>query len=203
VIPAGATVHVVDDDPSFVRSALRLLASWDVCATGFTSGRAFLDRLDGAAPACVLLDLRMPELSGLEVQAELARSERRLPVVFISGHADVQAGIDALMLGAVDFVAKPVDEARLLAALERALLADVRAQAERARSAEARVRLARLAGEQRRICQLVLTGLPDAGIAELLGSTEAAVRATRAEAMVTLGVGSLVELVRVMEAAGS
>jgi FixJ family two-component response regulator len=202
MIPAGARVYVVDDDPSFVRSALRLLASWSVAATGFTSGRAFLDQLDGVAPACVLLDLRMPELSGLEIQAELALSERRLPVVFMSGHADVQAGIDALMLGAIDFVAKPVDEARLLAALERALAADVRARAERVRSTEARALLALLGEQQRRICQLVLTGLPDAGIAEALGSTEAAVHATRVEAMERLGVVSLVELVRVIEAAG-
>lgn len=120
MIPDDARVYVVDDDASFVRSALRLLASWGILAEGFTSALEFLGRDPAAGPACALVDLRMPGVNGLDLQAALVAARAVLPVVFMSGHTDSQSRVDAMCAGAVDFVTKPVDEQRLLAALELA-----------------------------------------------------------------------------------
>jgi len=121
----GARVYVIDDDASFVRSALRLLASCGIRAEGFTSAREFLAHEPSGGPACALVDLRMPGVNGLDLQETLVRAGRTLPVVLISGHTDAQSGVDAMRSGAVAFLTKPVDEQRLLAALELAFAADV------------------------------------------------------------------------------
>ena len=120
-----AHVYVIDDDASFVRSALRLLTSCGIRAEGFTSAREFLAHEPGGGPACALVDLRMPGVNGLDLQETLVRAGRTLPVVFISGHTDAQSGVDAMRSGAVAFLTKPVDEQRLLAALELAFGAEV------------------------------------------------------------------------------
>jgi FixJ family two-component response regulator len=120
-----ARVYVIDDDASFVRSALRLFASCGIRAEGFTSAREFLAHEPGGGPACALVDLRMPGVNGLDLQETLVRAGRTLPVVFISGHTDAQSGVDAMRSGAVAFLTKPVDEQRLLAALELAFAAEV------------------------------------------------------------------------------
>lgn len=120
MIPEDARVYVVDDDASFVRSALRLLGSWGIHAEGFTSALDLLAREPAAGPACALVDLRMPGVNGLDLQEALVSARAGLPVVFMSGHTDAQSRVDALRSGAVDFVTKPVDEQRLLAALELA-----------------------------------------------------------------------------------
>ncbi len=146
MIPDGARVYVVDDDASFVRSALRLLAACGIRAEGFTSARQFLAHEPGAGPACALVDLRMPGVSGLDLQAALAQARRPLPVVFISGHTDAQSGVEAMQSGAVAFLTKPVDEQRLLAALELAFELE---QTERARRDEARPGLLRLVDRER------------------------------------------------------
>jgi two-component system response regulator FixJ len=137
MIPDDACVYVVDDDASFVRSALRLLASWGIHAEGFTSALEFLARRPAAGRACALVDLRMPGVNGLDLQEALVAARAALPVVFMSGHTDAQSRVDAMCSGAVDFLTKPVDERRLLAALELALAdeaeRDDRAPLERAR----------------------------------------------------------------------
>ena len=120
MIPADARVYVVDDDDSFVRSALRLLASWGIRAEGFTSALDFLARDPTDGPACALVDLRMPGVNGLELQEVLAEEGAWLPVVLMSGHTDAESRVAALCSRAVDFVTKPVAEERLLDALERA-----------------------------------------------------------------------------------
>ncbi len=198
----GATVYVLDDDPSFVRSTLRLLSSLEVFAEGFTSPATFLGRELGSGVACLILDLRMPGMSGLEVQRALADGPRPLPVIFVSGHADMQSGIEAMKAGAVDFLSKPVDERQLLEAVERALAADARAQAALRRAGDLRVVVEGLAPEVRRLCDLVLTGMRDDQIAQVLGWTEDAVRAARAQVMAALSAESLVDLGRALEAVG-
>jgi FixJ family two-component response regulator len=201
VTRAVATAFVLDDDASFVRSTVRLLASWGYAAEGFTSAAAFLARETLPAPACLIVDQRMPGTSGLEVQRALSRSPRRLPVVFVSGHADVQTGVEAMKRGAVDYLPKPVDEQVLLEAIRRALAQDVRVQAERRRAERARAALAALPPEERRVCQLVVEGLRDDRIAATLGWTEEAVRSSRVRAMAALEVESLIELARALELA--
>jgi FixJ family two-component response regulator len=201
MLPDGARVYVLDDDASFVRSTLRLLEAWGVAAEGFTSPSTFLEREPGDAPACALVDVRMPRMSGLEVQRALAATLRKLPVVFVSGHVDVKTGVEAMKAGAVDFLPKPVDEHRLLDAIRRALALDVSARAGRLRARDARRNLERLTSEERRVCRIVGTGLRDDQIADALGWTEEAVRSARLRAMEVLSVRSLIELLRVVEAA--
>jgi FixJ family two-component response regulator len=135
MIPAGARVYVVDDDASFVRSALRLLASWEIQAEGFTSALDFLARGPDVGPACALVDLRMPGVNGLDVLEVLVEEGARLPVVLMSGHTDAESRVAALRSGAVDFVTKPVAEERLLAALERAFAEEAEAKDGAARDA--------------------------------------------------------------------
>jgi FixJ family two-component response regulator len=201
VIPPDAKVYVLDDDPSFVRATLRLLASWDLRAEGFTSPITFLERALGDGPACLLLDLRMPEVSGLEVQRALRATMRKIPVVFVSGHADVQAGVEAMKGGAVDFLPKPVDEERLLDAIRRALAADASAEAARRRARDARESYGRLTASERQVCELVVTGMHDEQIAERLGWARGTVRSARLRAMEVLSATSLIELARALEAA--
>ena len=121
MIPEGARVYVVDDDVSFVRSALRLLRSWGIAATGFTDAAQLLAAVGGEAPACALVDIRMPGVSGFALQDALSRARVSLPLVFMSGHTDAELGADALRRGAIAFLTKPVDERRLLDAVERGL----------------------------------------------------------------------------------
>jgi len=124
--PHPPRVFVVDDDASFVRSALRLLASWGVAAEGFSSAAEFLERGLPDGRACALVDLRMPSVNGYELLEALERAGRPLPLIFMSGHTDAALGAEAIRRGAVDFLTKPVDEQLLLAAIERALDADAR-----------------------------------------------------------------------------
>jgi len=119
-------VFVVDDDASFVRSALRLLASWGIATEGFTSAAEFLARGLPEDRACALVDLRMPSVNGYDLLEALERAGRSLPLIFMSGHTDAALGAEAIRRGAVDFLTKPVDERLLLAAIERALDADAR-----------------------------------------------------------------------------
>ncbi len=194
-------VYVVDDDLSFVRSTLRLLDAWDIPAEAATSPAEFLARDLGADPCCVILDLRMPGMSGLDVQRALARGDRKVPVIFVSGHADVQSSVEAMKLGAVDFFIKPVDEAPLIEAVKRAIAQDLRAGVERKRAGQVRELLERLTAEERRVCELVVLGRRDDQIAAELASTEDAVRRIRSRAMEALSVDSVVELVRALDAA--
>ncbi|HUL59709.1 MAG TPA: response regulator [Anaeromyxobacteraceae bacterium] len=201
MIPDGARVFVVDDDASFVRSTLRLLASWGIEAEGFTSASEFLAHGPGDGPACALVDLRMPGVNGFDLQEALSRGRRSLPIVFMSGHTDAQPGVDAMLRGAIDFLTKPVGEQRLLAAVERALAADARERAERGRRDEAQARLRRLPERQRVICELVTSGMGDEEIAAALGASAITVRALRNGAMRALGAATVVELLRIVETA--
>jgi FixJ family two-component response regulator len=198
-----ARVYVLDDDPSFVRSTVRLLESWGLLSQAFTSPAELLAQDLDRWPACLIIDLRMPGMSGLEVQRALSARRRKLPVIFVSGHADVQSGVAAMKLGAIDFFTKPVDEEQLIAAVDRAIEQDVRTGVEQRRAGYVRALLERLAPEERRICDLVIDGRRDDQIAVELGWTEEQVRASRSKAMEALSVASVVEFVRVLEAVRS
>ncbi len=199
---SDSKVYVLDDDPSFVRSTLRLLDSWGLSSEAFTSPTAFLAHQIGPEPSCAIVDLRMPGMSGLEVQRALEKGRRKLPVIFVSGHADVQSSVAAMKLGAVDFLTKPVDEAELIEAVHRALAQDVRAAAELRRAVNVRTVLDALSPDEQRVCHLVVAGRRDDQIAQEMGWTEDAVRASRSKTMAALSVESVVEFVRLLESAG-
>ena len=201
MIPEGAKVFVIDDDASFCSSMLRFLSSAGLPAEAFSSAREFLARGAADGPACALVDLKMPEVDGLELQDALERSPRKLRVIFVSGAGEISDSVKAMRAGAIDFLTKPVDEKRLLEAIERALAEDVRAREERARRADAVQRLARLTPRETQVCHLVAQGLLNKQVAAELGLSEPTVKAHRQQVMSKLKVDSVAALVRLVDLA--
>jgi FixJ family two-component response regulator len=199
--PPQGVVYVVDDDCSFLRSMDRLLRAAGYSAQTFASAEEFLatDRPD--AVGCLLLDLRMPGVNGLELQDRLASSGNSLTVVFLSGQPEFHAGVRALKAGAVDFLEKPFTESELLAAVANALERDRNARERRGLRDEARARLARLTPRERQVCDLVATGLLNKQVAAELGAAEKTIKCHRGRVMEKLEVGSVAELVRLVDLA--
>jgi FixJ family two-component response regulator len=196
-------VFIVDDDPSVLRSLSRMFQLEGYEVERFDHPRQMLEQKPGPRPGCVVLDLRMPELNGLELQAELRRAGWMQPILFISGHGDVSAAVKAMKAGAVDFLPKPVGTAELLAAVERALAQDRAAIASEQEHEALRVRFASLTPREREVCQGVARGLLNKQIAAELGTAEQTVRLQRGRVMEKLAVDSVAELVRLMERLGS
>ncbi|MBL8669536.1 MAG: response regulator transcription factor [Alphaproteobacteria bacterium] len=165
-------------------------------AAGFASAQAFLDDARRDAVECVVADIRMPGMSGMELLARLAGELPGLPVILVTGHGDVPLAVRAMKAGAVDFLGKPVQDAELLAALDVAMKRRVaeRAVAERARSA--RARLARLTAREREVLDAIVAGAPNKRIAHALGISEKTVEAHRARVMEKMEATSLAGLVR-------
>jgi FixJ family two-component response regulator len=201
MIPQGAKVFVVDDDPIFVASLLRLLHAASITAEGFGSAGEFLAGALAEGPACVLVDLRMPEVDGLELQDTLDKSARKLPVIFISGAGEVTDSVKAMRAGAIDFLTKPVDERQLLDAIDRAMAEDELQREERRRRADARQRINRLTPRETQVCHLVAQGLLNKQVAAELGLSEPTVKAHRQQVMSKLKVDSVAALVRLVDLA--
>lgn len=196
---AAPTVFVVDDDPSVLKALARLIRAAGRNVETFSSPREFLEAVHEDRPGCVVLDLRMPEVSGLDLQALLERAGSVLPVIFLSGHADVPTSVAAMKAGAVDFLTKPCDDAQLLAAIEGALERDARARAARDERDELAERFAGLTPREQEVCRLVAQGLLNKQAAYELGITERTIKVHRARVMQKLGVGSFADLVRLVE----
>jgi RNA polymerase sigma factor (sigma-70 family) len=195
-------VLVVDDDLS-VRVALdRLLKSHGFGVEVFASGEELLGRPLPDVPACVLLDVRMPGLSGLELQRILAERKPDLPLVFLTGHGDIPITVRAMKAGAVDFLAKPCNDQDLLAAIREALARQARAREANAELAAIRQRAASLSPREREVMALVVRGLLNKQVGQQLGVTEKTVKAHRAQVMRKMQAASLAELVRLAERAG-
>ena len=193
------TVFVVDDDSS-VRGGLgRLLKSVGLAVETFASAREFLERGRAEGPACLVLDVRLPELSGLDLQAELARAGVAIPIIFITGHGNVPISVRAMKAGAADFMEKPVDDQQLLDAVHRALERDRRVRQEQAEVAELRRRLESLTPREREVLAHVVAGRLNKQIAAELGTSEKTVKVHRARVMEKMKVSSLPELVRAAE----
>lgn len=192
-------VFVVDDDPS-VRGALaRLLRSAGWSVEAFASAEEFLARLPYSGTACVVLDVRMPDMTGPELHGRLAEKRHPLPVVFLTGHGDVPMGVQAMKNGAVDFLLKPVDDDVLLEAIHSAI---ERHASQRARERELRdieTRLARLSPREREVMEHVFRGRRNKQIAADLGIAEKTVKAHRGQVMQKMEVRSVAELVRILE----
>jgi FixJ family two-component response regulator len=185
---ATPLIHVVDDDTSLRESLLDLLAAAGYEARGYASTGAFLLHPPVDRPGCVLLDVRMPGPSGLELQEVLPRHGVTLPVIFLTGHADVPSSVRAMKAGAVDFLEKPVERDALLGAIRRALGRDDSERTAREADDRRRKRLAALTPREREIFDLVVAGKLNKQIAAHLGIGLRTVKAYRAQVMAKLGV---------------
>jgi len=194
---AQAVVHIVDDDESLRDALRRLLAAAGYRVATYASAGEFLLKPPADAPGCLLLDLRMPGPSGLDLQQALDRHGIRLPVIFLTGHGDLATGIRAMKAGAVDFLSKPVEREPLLAAIERALALDVARRVTNATEADLRNRFARLTTRERDVFDLVVAGRLNKQIADALGIAERTVKAQRAQVMSKLGAANAAELGRI------
>jgi FixJ family two-component response regulator len=193
-----STVFIVDDDEAVVRALTRVLRSADFTVEPFSSPRAFLARGRHDGPACLLLDLRMPEISGLDLQQRLGVNPS-LPVVFMSAYGDVGTSVQAMKAGAVDFLVKPVAAEQLLDVVTRALATSEQALVERQERNQVAARLERLTPRERQVCDLVVAGLLNKQIAADLELSEKTVKIHRGHMMHKLGVGSVAELTRLIE----
>lgn len=194
---ASPLIHVVDDDDS-LRSALqRLLGAAGYRVQTYASAGEFLLDPPGDAPGCLLLDLRMPGPSGLDLQEALSRHGIRLPVIFLTGHGDLASGVRAMKAGAVDFLTKPVEREPLLAAIARALNVDAAQRAARSVEAALEARFAQLTAREREVFEQVVAGKLNKQIADALGIAERTVKAQRAQVMAKLGASNAAELGRI------
>jgi FixJ family two-component response regulator len=196
------TVFLVDDDPRVLKALSRVLASDGWVARPYRSAREFLAEHDVAAPGCLVLDLLMPEMTGLDLQQELARLGEHRPIVFLSGRGDVPSSVTAMKSGAVDFLTKPVDAKALLEAVRRATERDMRQRAHADRIHGLTARLATLTLREREVLDGVVSGLLNKQIAGRLGIVEKTVKVHRARAVAKMGARSTAELVRMVEASG-
>jgi FixJ family two-component response regulator len=199
---ADTVVYVVDDDDSFRRALARLLRSASFKVETFPSARAFLERHESATVSCLVLDVKMPGLSGLELQATMGAQQERTPIIFLTGRGNVPTSVRAMKDGAVDFFGKPVDEDDLLDAVKRALVRSRETLARETECAEAKTRLAALTPREREVLALVLTGMLNKQIAGELGAAEKTVKIHRGRVMKKMQVQSVAELVRLTQKAG-
>ncbi len=193
------TVYVVDDDAS-VRTALkRLLGSVGFACQTFGTADEFLRTPRTEGPQCLVLDLRLPGTSGLDVQRELAGIERPLPIIFITGHGDIPITVRAMKAGASEFLTKPLREQELLEAIRKALDRDREALRKRSEATGLRRRYDELTPRERQVMRLVVTGLLNKQVAAELGISEKTVKVHRAQVMQKMHAGSLAELVRMAD----
>ncbi len=191
------TVFVVDDEPAIRDSLAMLLRSVGLASRTFPSAPAFLEGFDAKAPGCVVADVRMPGMSGLELQEALRAQQARLPVIIITGHGDIAMAVRAMKAGAADFIEKPFNDQVLLDAVHRAL-AQSRADAAPAGSnrPEIEARVATLTPREHEVMLLIVEGRPNKVVATRLGLSTRTVEVHRAKVMEKMGVRSLAELVR-------
>lgn len=198
-----ALIHVVDDDASFrtaIERRLRL-AGYDV--TTYPSAQHLLDSLpDDSARGCILLDVRIPGLSGLDVQIRLRDAGSTLPIVFLTGYADIAATVQAIKAGAEDFLTKPISSEQLMDAIERALVRHEAARNQFGKIESINKLVARLTQRERQVFSLIVRGKINKQIAHELGTTERTVKAHRHQVMEKMEVQSLAELVLLAERLG-
>ena len=197
-----ATIFIVDDDPSVRRSLLRLIRSAGWQGEAFTSGQEFLAQAAFSSTGCVVLDVRMPGMTGPELRDLMAAQHISLPVIFLTGHGDVPTGVDAMKKGAVDFLQKPVDDEALLLAIQQAVERHAAAQLRSQALADVHARLARLTPREREVLEYVIGGCLNKQIAAELGIVEKTVKVHRGFVMHKLEVTSVAELVRQCGIAG-
>jgi FixJ family two-component response regulator len=196
-----ATVHLVDDDRRVLKAIARLLESHGWRVRPYQSPREFLKEHDQTVPGCLVVDLLMPEMTGLDLQRELLRLGQHRPIIFLSGRGDVPSSVSAMKAGAVDFLTKPIDGDILLAAVAAAMERDARYRETVDRRRSAHERLSSLTLREREVLDGVVAGLLNKQIAGQLGIVEKTVKVHRARAVAKLGVRTTADLVRMVQAA--
>ena len=191
-----AVVYVVDDDESVRRALSRLMRATGLEAKAFPSAQAFLEHPAPDRPACLVLDVRLPGPSGLDLQSALSQAQREIPIVFITGHGTVPTSVRAMKGGAVDFLQKPFDDRDLLEAVQRALQRSRAGRADQAERAKVDERFGRLTPREREVLALVVTGLLNKQIADKLGIAEKTIKVHRGRVMQKMEAGSVADLVR-------
>ena len=189
-------VFVVDDDPSFRRSTERLLRTAGFTIQSFASAQEFLHNPRPDVPACLVSDVRMPGLSGLDLQWELAKAGIMIPIIFVTGHGDIPTSVQAMKAGAVEFLTKPFRDQKFLSAIDEALKRDRAARHEQARLAEVRACYHSLTPREREVMAHIVSGMLNKQIAAKLNTAEKTIKFHRAHIMEKMQAGSVAELVR-------
>jgi len=192
-------VYVIDDDPAIRRSLSRLLRSHGRRVETFPRARDFLDQPLPPEPACILLDLQLPDIGGLDVQKLIGRKSETMPIVFISGHGTVTDSVRAMKAGAVDFLIKPFDGAELIQAIDSALDRSKRALDRVAAIDRDRAAFSTLTERERQVCLLVAQGMLNKQIGGEFGTTEKTIKVHRGRVMQKLGTRSVADMVRLVE----
>ena len=192
-------VFVVDDDPSVRRAIKRLVESVGLQVEPLGSAQEFLQAKRPDAPSCLVLDIRLPGISGLEFQRELAYANIHIPIIFISAHGDIAMTVRAMKAGAVEFLTKPFRDQDLLDAIQQALQRDNTRRVQEAEVAKLRERYESLTSREREVLPLVVSGLLNKQAAAEIGTSEATVKVHRSQLMRKMGAESLAELVRMSE----
>jgi FixJ family two-component response regulator len=199
---AQAVVFVVDDDEGMRQSLKNLIGSVGLRVEAFASAQEFLRSKVIDVPGCLVLDVRLPGLSGLDLQKRIADAGIAIPIIFITGHGDIPMTVRAMKAGAVEFLTKPFRDQDLLDAIQQALERDRIAREQRAEIEELRGRLDSLTPREREVMGLVVAGLLNKQIAGELGTSETTIKIHRHQVMEKMGAGSLAELVRMADRLG-
>ena len=193
------TVFIIDDDLSMRRAVQDLVESVGLLAESFATGGEFLRRGRIVGPSCLVLDVRLPQMSGLDFQSRVAETGMQIPIIFITAHGDVPMSVKALKAGAVEFLTKPFRDQDLLDAIQQALQRDRVEREQQAEILNVHERYKTLTPREREVMALVLAGLLNKQIAAEIGASEATVKIHRGNMMQKMQVGSLIELVRMAD----
>jgi FixJ family two-component response regulator len=202
MIAPNSLVFLIDDDPSVLKGVSRLLRSGGYKSEAFESASVFLEREQHSGPACVIVDVRMPGLNGMDLQQALIQRRREEQLIFITGHGNIPMCAQVMKAGAVDFLPKPFKPAELLKCVERALARSAEQRRLAAEKNECRRLLDLLTPREFEVMQLVITGMLNKQIAGELGTAEKTVKVHRGRVMQKLGIVSVAELVRLAQKAG-
>ncbi len=197
----GPTIFIIDDDASVRKSLSRLLKSHRLAVETFASAEQFLGREVYGGNGCIILDVRMPGLSGIALRDELTRTGCRMPIIFITGHGDIPMGVDAMKKGAYDFLAKPFEEEQLVDAVRGALEKNAQDMASRIESETVKSLTDRLTPREKEVLPYIIAGFLNKQIAFKLNIAEKTVKVHRGHIMEKLGAGSVAELVRLTDKA--